>query len=203
METTFIYFLRDPKIENKGYVGKSDSPKIRFKSHMWDGRNEKFYRARWLKTLSEQGLKPKLELVDEVKKSEWRSAEAAYIEFFREQGYVLVNSTAGGEGVDPMCGDKNPFFGRKHTQEFKERQRTNRLGTKAAPETCAAKRIKTAHASSKFHGVSRAGNRWRAQLYVLNKRISLGGYATDFEAACAYDNAAKKHCGSFAVLNFP
>jgi hypothetical protein len=38
---------------------------------------------------------------------------------------------------------------------------------------------------------------------VNRKRINLGRYATDHEAAVAYDCAALHHYGEFAYTNFP
>lgn len=44
---------------------------------------------------------------------------------------------------------------------------------------------------------------WRAYIQVDNKHVSLGYYATEVEAAYAYDKAAKEHFSIYAKLNFP
>lgn len=57
--------------------------------------------------------------------------------------------------------------------------------------------------TSAFKGVSwhKKGNSWRAQIGLSNKRIHLGSFATELEAALAYNEAAKKYFGEFARLN--
>jgi hypothetical protein len=44
---------------------------------------------------------------------------------------------------------------------------------------------------------------WRAAIKADGKRISLGYYKRQEDAALAYDAAAIKHFGPFAVTNFP
>ncbi len=56
---------------------------------------------------------------------------------------------------------------------------------------------------SKYKGVTkRLTGQWRARIRVDYKLISLGDYDTEICAAKAYDEAATKHFGIFAKLNF-
>lgn len=55
---------------------------------------------------------------------------------------------------------------------------------------------------SRLRGVHRARDRWRARITVDYKFIDLGTFDDPMDAAKAYDAAARKHFGEFAVLNF-
>ncbi len=52
-----------------------------------------------------------------------------------------------------------------------------------------------------YKGTKKSGNRWRAKIKCGEKEISLGTYATELEAAIAYNEGAIKYHGEFAVLN--
>jgi hypothetical protein len=54
---------------------------------------------------------------------------------------------------------------------------------------------------SAFKGVFPTGARWRAQLTVRGERRSLGTFASEVEAALAYNAAAQEALGAFARLN--
>ena len=57
---------------------------------------------------------------------------------------------------------------------------------------------------SKYKGVDWAKdmNRWRARIRVNGRRIYLGSFKNEIDAAKAYDSAAKKYHGEYASLNF-
>jgi hypothetical protein len=58
--------------------------------------------------------------------------------------------------------------------------------------------------SSKYKGVSldKDKNQWRAYITYNGRRIHLGWFDNEEDAARAYDAAAKKYFGEFAKLNF-
>lgn len=54
-----------------------------------------------------------------------------------------------------------------------------------------------------FLGVSVEGPSYRARINIGRSRLNLGFFKSAEEAARAYDQAAKRHHGEFAHLNFP
>lgn len=128
MKTTFIYLLRDPANPIKGYVGKSDSPSRRFRSHL--SIKDISYRANWISAILSQGRKPELEILDEVPYEHWQQWEVAYIEYFREEGFTLVNCAPGGESGPGFSRDYHPNFGKKRSPETCAKIAASRMGKK-------------------------------------------------------------------------
>jgi hypothetical protein len=58
---------------------------------------------------------------------------------------------------------------------------------------------------SKYRGIDfdKRLKKWRARIRFNNKRILLGYFDNEIDAAKAYDEAARKLHGEFAILNFP
>ncbi len=72
--------------------------------------------------------------------------------------------------------------------------------------TCAqnqANRIKHVASTSRFKGVywSKESKRWCAQITIMGRRIHLGYFHNERDAAKVYNLAAIKHSGEFAHLN--
>lgn len=66
-----------------------------------------------------------------------------------------------------------------------------------------ANRRSQANSQSPYKGVRKVKLRWRAYIKPNEKPIHLGYFDTAEEAARAYDWAAKRIYGDFALLNFP
>ncbi len=56
--------------------------------------------------------------------------------------------------------------------------------------------------SSKFRGVTKQGNKWKARIRFLNNLVHLGYFKTEIDAALAYDTKAKELFRKYARLNF-
>lgn len=97
--TTFIYILKDPITNEVRYVGKSNDPLKRLYKHLCTSSNDDTHRKNWISKLLKDGLKPILEIIDEVPKSEWQLNEKKYINYYTSIGCDLVNWSDGGEGL--------------------------------------------------------------------------------------------------------
>lgn len=137
MDTTFIYGLNDPETGECRYVGKADNPHDRLfgsTGHLKSCHKKNHHCANWIKSLVARGLRPLLEILQEVPKTEWELWERVWIKASREIGMDLTNITAGGEGGS-QPGEENPMYGRKHSPETLEKMRAIKLGKKHSPKT--------------------------------------------------------------------
>lgn len=96
------------------------------------------------------------------------------------------------------------------TEQIADHRNGNRLDNRrsnlrivTSAQNCQNRR-KTPSKSSRFKGVSYRKDRgtWLAAIRTDGRLIKLGTFATEIDAAKAYDEAARQHFGEFAVLNF-
>lgn len=98
METTNIYVLIDPRDNKVRYVGKANNVSQRYRAHLNRARAHQTHKKNWLIQLKKEGLKPIIEVIDEVPIDEWQYWEIYWISQMKQWGFNLVNYTNGGDG---------------------------------------------------------------------------------------------------------
>ena len=96
------------------------------------------------------------------------------------------------------------FFVDHINNDSLDNRRANlRLAT-AVQNACNRKKI-SSETSSKHIGIyfEKRTGRWTAKIRANGKRLWLGRFTSEIDAAKAYDAAAQKYHGEFAQLNFP
>lgn len=88
--------------------------------------------------------------LDEVPVSQWQFWEREYIRVFRVIGMPLTNQCDGGEGTG--SGDKNPFFGKRHTEETKKTIREKRKLQTFSEESRVARSLAMTGEGNHFFG---------------------------------------------------
>lgn len=97
MKTSFIYTLKDPITNEIRYVGKTIYLEYRLKRHC--GINlARTRKEKWIESLLVIGLKPVIEIIDEVPLHEWKFWEIYWISQFKTWGFNLTNGDNGGQG---------------------------------------------------------------------------------------------------------
>lgn len=147
-----IYALCDPETREIRYIGKtSRTLKQRLRQHLRDAEEGdksrcSSYRLRWLRSLGAQPVIVSLLITSE---SFGIEMERATIKRFRELGYRLTNTTAGGEGNPGWCPPveyRNRMSavmkGKRHSEEARKNMRA---AAKARGISEAARIAVTAH----------------------------------------------------------
>lgn len=78
-----------------------------------------------------------------------------------------------------------------------------RMATFAQNRWNSIKRTLRSPTSSRYKGVWFCNGYWRSQIVVNGKRMDLGNFSLEHDAAVAYDAASFKYHGEFARFNFP
>jgi|ERR1700748_1097333 len=94
-----IYTLSDPITNEIKYIGKTTySLSKRLAGHIYDStRRFKNKNYKWIQSLAKKGLKPVIEILEEISSIDWEFWECYYISLFKSWGFELTNTSAGGE----------------------------------------------------------------------------------------------------------
>lgn len=97
MKTTFIYALKE-KDGDIRYIGKSDTPKKRFRQHRTNNRKEHSHKVDWLNYCQKNGILVEMVILEECPYEQWQDRECHWIAQFSN----LVNHDKGGRGGKPI-----------------------------------------------------------------------------------------------------
>jgi hypothetical protein len=157
--STFIYALVDPRNNTIRYIGKSVKPRARFTGHLSQSSLKKSsHKNNWIKSLLAIGLKPELEIIDEVDyRDDWTIEEKRWIARIRNlaPNYPpLTNVADGGEGATGWIA----------SEEYRRKTSARMTGIKMPPGT--GDKIRAWHlgrkktAEHRIHCSDGQRNRW-------------------------------------------
>lgn len=91
-----VYILVNPENGDIKYVGITNRSLLkRLKEHIRASKYKKTYKDNWIQSLLSKGIKPEIELIDEVQ--DYKFWEPHYIFLYRSWGFKLTNLTQGGD----------------------------------------------------------------------------------------------------------
>lgn len=112
------------------YIGRTFYITKRFKSHISESKSSNSHKSNWIKKVKDINIEI-LDICDESNHQFW---EQHYISLYKSWGFKLLNKTIGGEGINgykytesdrlersiKMMGNKNHFYGKKHSYETRK-----------------------------------------------------------------------------------
>jgi hypothetical protein len=95
---TYIYTLKHPTTNQIRYVGQTNDPKRRLNRHINNSRTfkDKRHISNWIRSISCSPIMDIVEICDYLVRNE---REEYWINYYKEQGFDLCNSSNGGAGA--------------------------------------------------------------------------------------------------------
>jgi hypothetical protein len=111
----YIYTLKDPINNQIRYVGQTNNPKKRLSKHINNSKSckDKRHISNWIRSLTSD---PIMDIIENCEYSVRNNRENYWINYYKNQGYDLCNSSYGGAGAG--IGNKN-CVGRIMSEETK------------------------------------------------------------------------------------
>ena len=81
--TVYIYTLTDPITEQVRYVGKTITPKRRYRQHLCCAKQFISHSQRWIQGLLDRDLKPVMQIIETTTRSQWRERERYWIKYYQ------------------------------------------------------------------------------------------------------------------------
>lgn len=143
-----IYALVEPITLEIKYIGKTKQElSKRLYAHIHESKSSNTKKNKWIKSLINKNLKPKIEEIDFVPESEWEFWEMYWISQFKAWGFELKNTDEGGKGQSSEFMKKNnPMFKKENREKISKSLQGNTFakGFKHTEET--KKKVKNNHA---------------------------------------------------------
>lgn len=119
--TCYIYSLEHPLTNDIRYIGKTDNLLKRYSAHLKENETEskrKTKKNSWIKSLLNQNLVPKINIIDIIPFEEWKFWEQFYISLYKSWGFDLTNLTIGGDGGEMPLHIRNKMYKRKKILQY-------------------------------------------------------------------------------------
>lgn len=139
IRTVRIYTLKCPISNNIRYVGKTvESLERRLNKHVSKTQTVGIFnhKTNWVNSLLSKGVKPIIELLDEVPESDWHRIEKYWISQMRFWGFDLVNTCDGGQGPagrvlsnETRYKISQSLMGHAVSEETRHKKRLKKLGS--------------------------------------------------------------------------
>lgn len=127
MKNVKIYYISNSKNPDKPvYIGiTSRSLKTRLSEHIRNNNSGKF--KDWVNLQIKNNIDVLISEIEIVSKNEIKNREIFWIQYFKENGFEILNGNNGGGGPVELTdeqknklsksrvGDKNPFYGKSHS----------------------------------------------------------------------------------------
>lgn len=112
------------------YIGKG----TKYRAYIKNGRNDY-----WNKIINKTAYKVEI-ILSNLSEDDAYKKEKYFIELYKKFGYCEANLTDGGMGGTGLFGIKNLSFGRKHSEETKQKISKSKKGKKTKPHSEETKR---------------------------------------------------------------